>query len=318
MTDAKAFNAIIGVSVVIPVYQSTESLRELCERIEQSLGITDYEIILVDDGSSLETWQAILVLSEQSPSVIGIRLSRNYGQHSALLAGIRAARYPITITLDDDLQNPPEEIHQLTEELIGKDLDIVYGRPEEVSDRRLRKVGGRAIRLLMKMLLGVQQASDTSSFRAFRTRLRDAFSDDLGPNISIDALLSWGSINSGSVVVRHEARRIGKSNYSMRRLLRFTSDTVTGYGIVPLQIATGVGFLAILFGVCLLLFLVIQRFTVGSGTPGFTLLASLITLFAGIQLMILGLIGEYLGRMHYRIMRKPTYIVRETTSDSIR
>ncbi len=301
-----------GVSVVVPVYQSTNTLIELCSRIEVVLSQNKFEIILVDDGSKPETWNVIKFLSEDDSRIKGLRLSRNYGQHSAILAGIRAAKHDLIVTLDDDLQNPPEEIPRLIRELNAQQLDIVYGQPEEVQDRAFRKVGGRLIRLLMRLMLGVAQAQSTSSFRVFHTRLRNAFWEDLGPSISIDALLSWASLNSGSVVVQHKRRESGQSNYSLRKLLRFTSDTITGYGIVPLQLATAIGFISILFGFCLLVFLVLQRLIADTATPGFTLLASLVTIFAGIQLMILGLIGEYLGRMHYRVMRKPSYVVRES------
>ena len=311
MTNTAAQPLIDGISVVVPVYQSSESLVELCKRIENALEAELYEVILVDDGSQYETWQTIESLAASNERVMGIRLSRNYGQHSALLAGIRNSRYAYTVTIDDDLQNPPEEITRLKTALVENKFDIVYGRPAEVRDSPTRRIGGKGIRLVMRKMLGVNNASDTSSFRIFHTRLRDGFWDNLGPNISIDAVLSWSSLNTGSITVSHEERKIGKSNYSFRRLLRFTSDTITGYGIIPLQIATGLGFVAIIFGLLLLSFLLVQRVTVGSSTPGFTLLASLITIFAGIQLMILGLIGEYLGRMHYRIMRKPSYVVRE-------
>jgi len=314
MRDNLTVPVPIGISVIVPVYQSKESLVELCGRISNVLSNQDYEIILIDDGSKFETWEVVLNLAHQDERITGIRLSRNYGQHSALLAGIRAASYSITVTIDDDLQNPPEEIPRLLAELLEKQLDIVYGRPERVNDKRTRIIGGRVIRILMKTLLGVEQAEAASSFRAFSTRLRDGFSEDMGPNVSIDAVLSWSSNNVGSVVVSHDVRKNGKSNYSFRKLLNFASDTITGYGIVPLQLATGVGVLAIIFGFGLLMFLGIQRLIVDSPAPGFTLLASIITIFSGIQLMILGLIGEYLGRMHYRIMRKPSYVIRESTS----
>jgi glycosyltransferase involved in cell wall biosynthesis len=314
MNNAKAQLLVNGISIVVPVYQSSESLVELCKRIENTLHRENYEVILVDDGSRHKTWQTIESLSASNERIKGIRLSRNYGQHSALLAGIRTSRYMYTVTIDDDLQNPPEEIIRLKSALEQNNFDIVYGRPEEVRDSTARRIGGKSIRFVLRTLLGVDNAVETSSFRIFHTRLRDGFWDDLGPNISIDAVLSWSSLNTGSISVTHEERKTDKSNYNVRRLLRFTSDTITGYGIVPLQIATGLGFITTMLGMLLLFFLLVQRITVGSSTPGFTLLASLITIFAGIQLMMLGLIGEYLGRMHYRIMRKPSYVVREITN----
>lgn len=297
----------------MPVYQSTFTLRSIVDRIDTVLGpLGDYEIILVDDGSEEATWGVIDNLARGNPRLVGIRLGRNYGQHSALVAGIREAEFPVTVTMDDDLQNPPEEIPFLVTTLLQENLDVVYGVPEHVQQPLGRRLAGRLARRAIIGGRGAESMPDVSSFRALRTRTREAFAGDLGGNVSLDALLTWGSGRFGAVRVRHEPRTSGTSNYSFGKLLRFAIDTMTGYSTLPLQVASILG-LAIAALSFVVLVLVIGRPLVsGQSLPGFPFLATTIAIFSGVQLLALGVIGEYLARMHFRIMRKPTYVVAET------
>lgn len=301
-----------GVSVVVPVYRSTDSLVALVDRVDAVLGpLGAYEVILVDDGSPAATWEAITAIVAGSPAVRGVRLGRNYGQHSALVAGVRQARYPITVTIDDDLQNPPEEIPRMLAALQEGDLDVVYGVPERMRQSLPRRLAGRITRKSLGTGLGQDAALDFSSFRAFRTRVRDAFASDLGTNVSLDALLTWGASRFGSVRVRHDVRAEGTSNYTYRRLLRFAIDTTTGYSTAPLQFASVLGLATAFLGFLALAWVVIYPLIVGRTVEGFPFLASTIAIFSGVQLLTLGIIGEYLARMHFRIMRKPTYVISE-------
>jgi undecaprenyl-phosphate 4-deoxy-4-formamido-L-arabinose transferase len=303
-----------GVSVVVPVFQSTTTLGVLVDRLDVTLApLGSYEVILVDDGSQEATWSTIDELSDRWPQVIGVRLGRNYGQHNALVAGIREASFPVTVTIDDDLQNPPEEIPRLVNTLLNDNLDVVYGVPERVEQSVPRKLAGRITRLALSSGLGVDSAPDVSSFRAFRTRTRDAFASDLGTNVSLDALLTWGSGRFGSVRVRHDPRNIGTSNYTFGKLLRFAIDTTTGYSTLPLQLASILGLATAAFGLVVLVVVVVRPLISGQSVPGFPFLAATIAIFSGAQLLTLGVIGEYLARMHFRIMRKPTYVISETT-----
>ena len=305
-----------GVSVVVPVYQSVSTLPNLVERVNSTLAaLGEYEILLVDDGSADCTWTAVSDLSERWPQVTGVRLGRNFGQHNALVAGLRAASMPVTVTIDDDLQNPPEEIPQLVNALLRDNLDVVYGVPEQVAQSFPRRLAGRMIRHALKRGLSVESAPTVSSFRAFRTRNRDAFARDLGSNVSLDALLTWGGSRYGSVTVRHDARAVGTSNYTFGKLLRFAIDTTTGYSTAPLQAASILGLATALFGLAILIFVVGRLIITGESVPGFPFLAASIAIFSGVQLLTLGIIGEYLARMHFRVMGKPTYVIRETTSD---
>ena len=299
-----------GVSVVVPVYRSTDTLPVLVDRIDAALGDVPHEIVLVDDGSPSATWQVIRELVAAHPHVVGVRLGRNAGQHSALLAGVRTARHVLTATLDDDLQNPPEELPGLLAALTDE-VDVVYGRPRAVAQRRWRRGGSTGLRTVMSGVLGVEHAALLSSYRVFRTSLRDGFAADLGPGVSLDALLSWSTSRfAGHDVVHHE-RAVGRSNYTFRRLLRFAIDIATGYSALPLQIATTVGIATSFLGVALLVWVLGRLAVTGGSTPGFPFLASMIAIFSGVQLMTLGIIGEYLARMHFRVMRRPSYVVAE-------
>lgn len=301
---------VLSVSVVVPVYRSVDTLPLLVARVHAALADRPHEVVFVDDGSPEATWEMVATLARNDPRVVGLRFGRNAGQHSALLAGVRAARYPITVTIDDDLQNPPEQIPTLLAALTD-DVDVVYGSPEKVAQRGWRRASSAAIRALMASALGAENAARMSSFRAFRTRLRDGFEADLGPSVSLDALLSWSTSKFGSVTVPHHERADGSSNYTFRRLLRFALDVATGYSAVPLQIAMGLGLLTAVFGFGVLVFVVGRAVTTSASVPGFPFLASIIAVFSGVQLITIGIIGEYLARMHFRIMRKPSYVVAE-------
>lgn len=304
-----------GVSVLVPVFQSDTTLAVLVDRIDTALaGSHAHEIVMVDDGSAEATWAAIERLSAAHPSVVGVRLSRNYGQHNALIAGLRHARFDTCVTIDDDLQNPPEEIPAMLARLAEGDLDVVYGVPDQVEQSLWRRLAGRMSRRAMRSVLGMKSAPEVTSFRAFRTRLRTAFDGQLGTNVSLDALLSWATTRFGSIPVRHAPRTEGSSHYTFSKLVRFALDTTTGYSAVPLQIASVAGLVTAVFGVVVLGWAVLRPLLTGESVPGFPFLASTIAIFSGVQLFTLGIIGEYLARMHFRVMSKPTYVVRQETS----
>lgn len=298
-----------GVSVVVPVFRSTDSLVELRRRVGEALADIPHELILVDDGSPVDTWRVLVGLAED-PAVVAIRLGRNAGQHAALLAGVRAARRRVVVTVDDDLQNPPEEIPRLLAEL-RDGVDVVYGWTPETAHAWWRRAGSGAVRAVVATALESPSARHMGAFRAFRTDLRDGFAGDLGPSISLDALLSWSTDRFGLVEVAHHARREGRSGYSFRRLARFAIDTVTGYSIRPLRWVTTLGLASAVFGVGVLAYVIGRFLLQGSQVAGFPFLASVIAIFAGAQMISLGVIGEYLGRTHVRVQRRPTYVIAE-------
>jgi glycosyltransferase involved in cell wall biosynthesis len=315
-----------GVSVVVPVYNSQKTLEELVRQLETVLGGLglEYEIILVNDGSRDQSWQEISRLCMLSPDpaqpdtspgrVRGINLMRNYGQHNALLCGVRKARFSRVVTVDDDLQHPPGEIPALLRKL-DEDYDVVYGTPIHQQHSLWRKLASTITRLALQSTMGVENARRVSAFRAFRTQLRTAFERYQSPFVILDVLLAWGTTRFTSIPVQHEPRQNGASNYTFRMLLIHAANMVTGFTVLPLQLASLLGFGFAVFGV-LVLFYVIGRYLVqGGSVPGFPFLASIVAIFSGVQLFALGIIGEYLARMHFRIMEKPTYVIREMADE---
>jgi glycosyltransferase involved in cell wall biosynthesis len=301
---------VVAISIVVPVFNAVSSLPELVARLTEIFP-TDSEVLLVDDGSEAETWSVVKSLATNQ--VKGIRLSRNVGQHAALLAGVREAQYPIIATLDDDLQNPPEELPQLLNALTD-DADVVYGVPRTIRQPFWRSFASVAAKQMMQRALGFSNAINISSFRVFRSRLRESFSDDVGPGVSLDALLSWSTSRFTSVEVEHHDRKIGKSNYNFWKLFRFMLDTVTGFSTVPLRIATSLGLMTIALSVAVLIWVLVRPLLTGESIPGFPFLAATIAIFSGTQLLVLGVIGQYIGRMHFRVMNKPTYTIAERTN----
>lgn len=302
----------VGASIVVPVYNSEATLDELVQRLVTVLvGLgTEFEIILVNDGSRDGSWQVISRLSASVPQVRGLNLHRNYGQHNALLAGLRAARFETTITIDDDLQNPPEEIFKLLDRL-SDGFDVVYGVPRVQQHGLLRNAASTITKLALQDSMGVETARSISAFRALRTTVRTAFDAYQGPYPSIDVLLTWGTQRFSHVQVRHDPRKVGESQYTLGMLLVHTLNMITGFSTRPLRVASIVGMSLTCIGLAMLAF-VLGRFAIeGGSVPGFPLLASAIAMFSGAQLFCLGIIGEYLARVHFRTMDKPPYAIRE-------
>jgi undecaprenyl-phosphate 4-deoxy-4-formamido-L-arabinose transferase len=305
---------MVSISVVIPVYRSADSLPELTVELARALPALaeTFEIVFVDDGSPDTSWQVIQQLTHQYAWVHGISLMRNYGQHNALLCGIRAAQYEIVVTMDDDLQHPPSEIANLLAKL-HEGYDVVYGAPAHEQHGLWRDLASQITKLALQSSMGVDIARKVSAFRALRTEVRRAFADYHSPFVSIDVLLTWGTTRFAAVTVAHSPRKYGTSNYTFRKLVTHAVNMITGFSILPLQIASLTGFVFTLFGVLVFIYVVIRYVLQGTPVPGFPFLASIIAIFSGAQLFALGIIGEYLARVHFRTMDRPVYTVRTNT-----
>jgi undecaprenyl-phosphate 4-deoxy-4-formamido-L-arabinose transferase len=303
-----------SLSVVVPVYNGADTLRPLVDRlltVLTNLG-RQFEVILVNDGSRDASWTTIQSLTHTHSEVRGIDLTRNYGQHNALLCGIRMARHEVIVTIDDDLQQPPEEIPLLVAKL-SEGHDVVYGTPERERHGIWRNVSSRLTKAALGTAMGGEIAPMVSAFRAFRSSVKPVFEEHQSPLLNIDVLLSWATTRFAAVRVRRDSRGSGTSNYRFRALVRHTMNMMTGFSLIPLQLATVIGFGFTLFGVAVLAYVLGRYIFTGTSVPGFPFLASVIAVFAGAQLFALGIIGEYLGRMHMRTMNRPPYVVRETT-----
>ena len=275
----------------------------------------DIELILVDDGSPDQTWAQITEVASDHEWVHGIRLSRNYGQHNALLAGLRAARHDLVLTMDDDLQNPPEAIPLLLAALT-EDVDLVYGTPIEESHSRRRNLASVAAKRLMSASLGPDVHAQSSAFRAFRRRILNGSANCEDPYLSIDVLLSWATTRIAVVEVDFATRQQGTSGYSFLKLLRHALNMVTGYSTRPLRAVSVIGLTVSAVSLLLMLYTLIRFAIDPSDVEGFAFLAVSISLFSGVQLLSLGVLAEYLSRMHFRTMGRPAYTTRATTSPS--
>jgi len=298
----------------VPAYNSELSLPELVRRLQVvfASAARDYELILIDDGSRDGTWQVIEDLARDNEWVRGVRLRRNYGQFNAVLCGIRLAHHELVVTLDDDLQHPPEEIPKLLEKL-SPAMDVVYGSPEQETHGLWRDIASQVTKVALQSAMGAPIARKAGPFRVFRTSIRDAFAGYDGPYVSIDVLLTWGTTRFTAVNVRHAPRTLGTSNYTFRKLVVHALNMITGFSTLPLQISSLIGFSFTVMGTIALLYVVINYLIQGGTVPGFSFLASMIAIFSGAQLFSLGIIGEYLARMHARTMQQPTYSVRTMT-----
>lgn len=305
-----------GISVVIPVYRSSSILPNLLARLDPVLAAiaVRYEVIMVCDGSPDQSWEVICRLASAYPCLRGYNLRRNYGQHNAILVGVRAAKFECIVTMDDDLQHPPEEIHKLLA-VLNQGYDVVYGTPTQLKHGRFRNLSSTLTKSIMSRSMGYDMADKINAFRAFRTDLRNSFANYHDRFVSIDVLLTWATNKFSSADVEHQERKVGASGYNLRKLLIHAMNTITSFSSVPLQIASLMGFIFMGFGVLVFIYLMINYLRNGGAVPGFTFLASLIAIFSGVQLFSLGIIGEYLARIHFRSMGQPYAIVTATTDD---
>jgi undecaprenyl-phosphate 4-deoxy-4-formamido-L-arabinose transferase len=302
----------MNISVVVPVYKGAQTLEALVQRVGEVLpkSAREYELILVDDGSPDSSWQVIERLSQEQKWVRGVKLLRNFGQHNATLCGIRAARYEVIVTLDDDLQNPPEEIPLLLAKL-EEGFDVVYGAPQQVRQNLWRSLASHVIRLVLRNVMGNEVAWQVSPFRAFHARVRNAFANYSSPSVFIDVLLTWGAARFTVVPVRQDARTVGTSTYTFGKLLSLAMNMLTGFSTLPLRAASTIGFFFTLFGLGVLAYVIGRFLITGYSIPGFPFLASVIAIFSGATLFALGIIGEYLARIYTHSMGQPPYVVRE-------
>jgi len=306
MTDGN----ISSCSIVIPVFNNQKSLDKLVQELVTVLkrDVKDYEILFVNDGSQDQSWTVIEDISHRFEYIHAFDLSRNFGQHNALLCGIRAAEKDVIITMDDDMQHPPSEIKTMLRKL-AQGYDLIYGSPKREKHGIFRNFSSRLIKWAINISMRIKYAEKISAFRAFRTSLRDQFVNNHSPYVSIDVLLSRATSKIGFIEIAFRNREYGESQYSFYKLLKHTSNLVLGFSVLPLRIASILGFIFTVIGCLLLVYVLIRYFVEGVAIPGFAFLASTFVTFSGIQLFVLGIIGEYLAIMFTILTRQPQYII---------
>jgi undecaprenyl-phosphate 4-deoxy-4-formamido-L-arabinose transferase len=302
------------ISVIIPVYNEEENLRELGERLMRTLtamGRT-FEIILVDDGSNDRSWELLTELHEKYPENLrALQFNRNFGQHQAIFAGFQAARGQVMVTLDADLQNPPEEIPRLVAKL-EEGYDTVGGWRENRQDSIFRKLPSHLVNVVMSKVTGTRLKDYGCMLRAYRREVIDSINQCHESSSFIPALANLYSRKVAEIPVGHAERQRGQSKYSLFKLLRLNFDLMTGFSNFPIHLVgfmgVAIAFLGLLFG----LFLFLRRLFVGPEVGGLFTLFAILFVFVGLNTLGLALIGEYVGRIYREVRGRPRYVIRQT------
>ena len=305
------------LSVVIPVYRSKVTLRELHRRLSDTLATQayDFELIFVDDCGGDGSWGVIESLVAQDQRVRGIRLSRNFGQHAATICGFASSRGSWVATLDDDLEHLPESLLSLLAKT-ADGFDLVYGVYPARNHKPWRNLTSTVARWLFKKAIPSLN-DEYTSFRVVQGELARALAHFDSPFPFVDGYLSWLTNHTTSVVVPHGARAFGESNYTPRKLVFHTVNIFVTFSDLPLKLASWIGVLCFVVGMCWLAAIVGARLFGNISVSGFASLMAAIILFGGIQLLILGIFGEYLGRMNFKSSKKPLFLVSQTLGSGL-
>ncbi len=301
------------ISVVIPVYNEAANLPSLWERlctVMETIG-RPWEIVFVDDGSTDESLKMLSGFAADAPGHVRVvELARNFGQHSAILAGFRQAQGGVIVTLDADLQNPPEEIPRLIE-AIDDGNDVVGGWREERQDHAYRRIASRMHNKLTSAIVGVPMHDYGCMLRAYRRHIVDTVVACDEKAAFVPALANSFAKRVAEIPVGHAERAAGDSKYNMLRLATLSLNLITGFSMVPIQALSLVGFGIFFLDALLVLLLVGHRLIYGPQEEGAVwLLFAILFVFVGFVFVALGLIGEYVGRIYLEVRRRPTYIVR--------
>jgi len=305
------------LSIVIPVYNSENILEELLKQIESNIDYTDnYELILVNDCSSDNSWNKILYLCENYKFLKGINLRKNSGQHNAIMAGLNHAKGRVIIMMDEDLQHSPKYIKELYNEVLSG-FDVCYTKFLSTQHKGWKIIGSRFNDAVANILLNKPKGLYMSSFKAISKDILEEIIDYDGPYAYVDGLILASTNNIATVTVEHQSRYDGKSNYNLHSSISLWSKMATSFSVLPLRIATFTGLIMSIFSFLLGMFFVISKLF-GDHTPdGWTSLIVVVLFLGGIQLLCLGIIGEYIGRSYLKLNGKKQYIIKEIINERI-
>jgi undecaprenyl-phosphate 4-deoxy-4-formamido-L-arabinose transferase len=302
------------ISVVIPVYNEEDNLRELSERLLGTLtGMgRAFEVIFVDDGSTDKSWQLLTDLNREHPQYIrALQFHRNFGQHQAIFAGFQAARGQVMVTLDADLQNPPEEIPRLVAKL-EEGYDTVGGWRENRRDSLFRRLPSHLVNYLMSRVTGVKLRDYGCMLRAYRREVIDSINQCQESSSFIPALANLFSRKVAEIPVGHAERERGQSKYSLFKLLRLNFDLMTGFSNLPIHLVGFLGVAIALLGLLFGVYLFIRRIFVGPEVEGVFTLFAILFVFVGLNTLGLALIGAYVGRIYREVRQRPRFVIRKT------
>lgn len=309
-------NTPLTLSIVVPVYGSATILPTLTQEIEKSMaeiGLEDsFELILVNDASPDQSWNTIAELAKSKPFIKGINLRKNAGQHNSVMAGLTYARGLYVVTMDDDLQHPPEAIHAMLDEL-KRGYDVCYTRYGNRQHNWWKKAGSAFNDRVAGVLLDKPKHLYLSSFKAMRGEIAAEIVKYDGPYTYIDGLILSITNSLTAIDIEHKARLEGESTYTLKKLISLWLKMATSFSIAPLRLATYAGFFLAACSLLIFVFVVATKIMNPGSSPGWASLMATILFIGSVQTLCIGMIGEYLGRTYLKLNKKPQFTIRETT-----
>jgi glycosyltransferase involved in cell wall biosynthesis len=306
------------VSVVVPVYNAESTLRELADRIFKALAPwAPIELVFVDDCSRDMSWIVIKDIARSNPNVLGISLMRNFGQTGATFAGLRYSRGEVIVTIDDDLQNPPEEIPKLLQVLEKpEELDFVNAVPDTKQHSRWRNIASVVVNYLNRKIFSQNKGFKLTSFRAMRRTVIEPLFELNIPEPAIGALLMKITSRVGNVTVEHRPRSRGRSNYNLFKMFELALTRFLGFTSLPLRLIAGLGLIGLIVSIMLSIY-VLTIYLIGDvKVPGWASVTLVLLMISAFQFLSLGVIGEYLHQILWSVRQSPSFIIRRTTLDS--
>lgn len=299
------------LSVVVPCFNEEKVLPQLHQRLTRAcreVAKDDFQIVLVDDGSGDETWPLIQDLAEQDPRVLGLSLSRNHGHQLALAAGLSWCSGNRVLVIDADLQDPPELLGDMMK-LMDQGADVVYGqRSQRLGETRFKKVTASLFYRFLTHMTDVPIPRDSGDFRLMSRRVVDLINAMPEQHRFVRGLVSWVGFRQVPLVYERKERLAGETKYPFRRMLNFSVDAITGFSVTPLRMASGLGMVFGLFGLVGLVY-ALWSWIGGFTVPGWTSVVIIVLILGSVQLLVLGILGEYLGRLYMESKRRPLYII---------
>jgi polyisoprenyl-phosphate glycosyltransferase len=308
------------LSIIIPVYNSEEILDELITQITSEIDkktdlVKEFEIILVNDNSIDKSWQKIKEISTKHKNVTGINLSKNFGQHNALMAGIKNSKGDFLITMDDDLQHPPSYMVKIIKKL-NEGFDVCYTKYQNNKYSFIKRIGSIINDKVANIVLDKPNDIYLSSYKGMKKNVINELKKFDGTYVYLDGLILNVTSNIGSINIEHSERLTGNSGYSFKKLFSLWLKVFTNSSIFPLRMASVTGFIITLISLLLAILLIILKINNPEIQQGWTSIATFIFFFSGVQLLALGIIGEYIGRIFVSLNKKPQFVVSEKTRDT--
>lgn len=299
------------ISVVAPAHNEEASLGQFAQNVVSELSSVDHEIIFVDDGSTDTTWRTILEIRKHYPQIRAIRFTRNFGHQSAILAGLIAARGEAVIMMDSDGQHPESLIPRLIESWENGHDVVQAVRTQTVKEGFLKRITSTFFYKILGILSGVKVPRGSADFRLLSRSAVDAVLHSAGPQLFLRGLISWMAFPTSYVPFNAEARAGGRSSYTWRRMVRLSIDGLMTFSIIPLRIAIALGISISLLSFLYLVYIVVIWLTSTRVVPGWASVAGLLSLLGGIQLLTIGVLGEYLGRLFISNLNRPHFVIKE-------